>query len=250
MSESRIAGTIGAVESTPENTALPPESARPAQNWRNSKWLALAEFALVALIFYADHRKLIPFSKTPELLLLAWISLRMRGLRWRDVGLTRYRSWRVTIVLGVVLGTVLETFQLLVTQPILGKLLGRQPDLELFRALTGNILMTLLGIALSWTLAAFGEEMFWRGYMMNRVADAFGRTKAAWVLSLVAVSAIFGLAHEYQGMAGWIEEGLAGLFLGLMYLRTGKNLSVPIIAHGVCDTIDMVLIFLGKMPGM
>jgi membrane protease YdiL (CAAX protease family) len=35
-----------------------------------------------------------------------------------------------------------------------------------------------------------------------------------------------------------------------MYLRTGRNLSVPIIAHGVCDTIDMVLIFFGKFPGM
>jgi membrane protease YdiL (CAAX protease family) len=103
---------------------------------------------------------------------------------------------------------------------------------------------------LAWTLAAFGEEMFWRGYLMNRVADVFGRTKAAWVLSLVAVSAVFGLAHEYQGLAGWIEEGLAGLALGLMYLRTGKNLSVPILAHGVSDTIDMVLIFLGEMPGM
>jgi len=35
-----------------------------------------------------------------------------------------------------------------------------------------------------------------------------------------------------------------------MYLGTGRNLLVPIIAHGVCDTIDMILIFLGKFPGM
>ena len=250
MSGSSRTGAVGAVESSLENTALPPDSTRPGQNWRNSKWLAIVEFLLVALIFYADYRKLILFSKTPELLLLGWISLRVRGLRWRDVGLTRYRSWRTTIVLGVVLGTVLETFQLLVTQPILTKLVGRQPDLELFRMVTGNVKITLLFIALSWTLAAFGEELFWRGYLMNRVADVFGRTRAAWIVSVVAVSAVFGLAHEYQGLAGWIEEGLAGFFLGLMYLRTGKNLSVPIITHGVCDTIDMVLIFFGKMPGM
>jgi len=54
------------------------------------------------------------------------------------------------------------------------------------------------------------------------------------------------LRARISGLAGWIEEGLAGLALGLMYLRTSKNLSVPIIAHGVCDTIDMVLIFFGR----
>jgi membrane protease YdiL (CAAX protease family) len=226
------------------------ETAPSGKSWRDSRWLALVEFLIVALIFYADHRKLIPISKTPELLLLGWISLRVRNLRWRDVGLTRYRSWPLTIAIGVPLGAALEAFQLLVTQPILTKLVGRQPDLETFRMLTGNIKMTLLFIALSWTLAAFGEELFWRGYLMNRVADMFGRTRAKWVISLVIVSAVFGLAHGYQGLTGWIEEGIAGLALGLMYLRTGRNLAVAIIAHGVSDTIDMVLIFFGKMPGM
>jgi hypothetical protein len=226
------------------------ETAGPGRSWRDSKWRAIVEFLIVGLVFYADHRKLIPISQTPELLLLGWISLRVRRLRWRDVGFTRYRSWLVTIALGVGLGATLETFQLLVTQPILARLIGRQPDLELFRMLTGNIRMTLLFIALSWTLAAFGEEMVWRGYLMNRVADVSGRTARAWVVSLVIVSSVFGLAHGYQGLTGWVEEGLAGLALGLMYLRTGRNLCVPIIAHGVCDTIDMVLIFFGKFPGM
>jgi membrane protease YdiL (CAAX protease family) len=205
---------------------------------------------LVALIFYADHRGWIPISKTPELLLLGWLSLRLRKLRWRDVGLTPYRSWPITLALGIGLGALLETFQLTVTQPTLSRLLGRQPDLEMFRMLTGNLKMTALFIALSWTLAAFGEEMVWRGYLMSRVADVFGRGRGAWAASLVIVSAAFGLAHGYQGLTGWIEEGLAGLFLGLMYLRTGRNLWVPILAHGVSDTIDVVLLYLGKMPGM
>lgn len=226
------------------------ESAGAGRNWRDSKWLAMVEILLFALIFYADYRKLIPFSKTPELLLLGWISLRVRRLRWRDVGFTRYRSWPATIAIGVMLGALLESFQLLVTQPILSRFLGRQPDLELFRMLTGNIKMTLLFMGLSWTLAAFGEEMVWRGYLMNRVADVGGRTPRAWAVSLALVSTAFGLAHGYQGLTGWIEEGVAGVALGLMYLGTGRNLCVPIIAHGVCDTIDMVLIFFGKFPGM
>ena len=62
------------------------------KSWRDSTWLALVEFAIVGLIFYADYRKLIPVSKTPELVLLGWVSLRLRGLGWSAVGLTRYRS--------------------------------------------------------------------------------------------------------------------------------------------------------------
>jgi len=32
------------------------------RDWRDSRWLALVEFVLVALIFYADHRSWIPIS--------------------------------------------------------------------------------------------------------------------------------------------------------------------------------------------
>jgi membrane protease YdiL (CAAX protease family) len=146
-----------------------PEVVGPAAGWRQGKWLALGELAIVALIFVADHRHLIPLSKTPFLLLLGWISLRLRQLRWRDVGFSCNRSWQMTLTLGIAGGLILEAFQLSVTQPLLVRLTGKQPDLSDFRILTGNIKYTLIGIALAWTLAAFGEELVWRGYLMNRV---------------------------------------------------------------------------------
>jgi uncharacterized protein len=222
----------------------------PPSDWRQSKWLAVAELIVVALIFYADFKHHIIFSKTPYLLLLGWLSLRVRKLRWRDVGLKRFRNWKTTIALGIAAGILLESFELFVSQPLLVKYLHKQPDLEVFRDLNGNLKMTLLFVALAWTLAAFGEEMVYRGYLMNRVADLLNRTRGAWVISLIVVHLGFGLAHAYQGWTGIIDEGLMGLLLGIIYLRTGRNLSVPIIAHGIGDTIDFLLIFLGKYPGM
>jgi membrane protease YdiL (CAAX protease family) len=219
-------------------------------NWRQSKWLAIAELLVVVLIFLADARHLIPFSKTPFLLVLAWISLRFRRLRWRDVGLARYRNWGITVVTGIGAGLLLEGFQLFVSQPLLVRLVGAQPNLEDFRGLAGNLKLTLLFLALAWILGAFGEEMVYRGYLMNRVADLFNGTRSAWIVSLVAVHFGFGLAHAYQGTTGIIDEGLAGLLLGLIYLRTGRNLAVPVIAHGISDSVDFILMFLGKYPGM
>jgi uncharacterized protein len=231
-----------------KNVPVPPDDA--GRSWRQSKWLAVAELVIVGLIYWADFRHHIYFSKTPYLLLFGWISLRVRNLRWRDVGLTRFRNWKTTLALGIAAGVLLEAFELFVSQPLLVRWLGKQPDLETFRALNGNLKWTLLAIVGAWTLAAFGEEMVYRGYLMNRVADLMNRTRRAWILSLILVHVSFGLAHAYQGVTGVIDEGLMGLLLGLIYLRTGRNLSVPIIAHGVSDSIDFVLIFLGRYPGM
>jgi membrane protease YdiL (CAAX protease family) len=41
-----------------------------------------------------------------------------------------------------------------------------------------------------------------------------------------------------------------GVVLGLFYLGTGCNLSVPIVAHGIADTVDLLLICLGEYTGM
>jgi uncharacterized protein len=218
--------------------------------WRQSKWLAIGELVVVVLIFIADSRGLIPLSKTPFLLLFAWLSLWVRKIRWRDIGFSIYRSWKSTLLLSIGAGIALELFELFVSQPFLVRILGKQPDLELFRALHGNLKWTLIALSGTWTLAAFGEEMVYRGYLMNRVADLLNRTRQAWIISLIAVHVGFGLAHVYQGVTGAIDEGLMGLLLGLIYLRTRRNLAVPIVAHGIQDTIDFVLIFLGKYPGM
>ena len=47
-----------------------------------------------------------------------------------------------------------------------------------------------------------------------------------------------------------IENVWNGLLLGALYLACGRNLAVPVIAHAVGDTLDFILIYLGKYPGM
>jgi membrane protease YdiL (CAAX protease family) len=219
-------------------------------DWRSSSWLAMCEIALVILIFVADYRHLIFFSKTPYLLALGWISLWLRRKGWKDVGLKRFRDWRTTITLGCAAGILLEILELFVTQPVLIRLTGKQPDLSDFQVLIGNFKILLLGLVLAWVLAGLGEELVYRGYLMNRVADLIENRRIAWGASLVLVSVLFGFAHLYQGRTGVLDEGLMGLLLGALYLGCGRSLAVPIIAHGVQDTVDLLLIYLGQYPGM
>ena len=212
-------------------------------------WLLPVEVASFVLIFVARQRHLLPVSKIPYLFLVCWLSLRLRGLRWKDVGLGLFRSWAVTLGLGVALGVALESLQLFATQPFIAWVTGKGPDLSSFRHVSGN--PTLLGVMLLlvWVLAAFGEELIYRGFVMSRVAELGRGTKAAWAVGLVVMSVVFGFAHYEQGITGIIDEGLMGFLYGLAYLACDRTLAVPIIAHGIQDTVDLVLLFLDKYPG-
>ncbi len=220
------------------------------QFWRNNKLIAVCETLVVLLIFVADWRHLIPYSKTPFLFALGWISLRLRGMRWKDVGLARFRNWKTTWLLGLAAGIGASLMELFVTQPLLMKIFKQPPDLDDFRPLIGNVALLALLIALSWVQAGIGEEGVYRGYVMNRVADLGNGTRWAWVASLILVSTLFGFAHTYQGITGVLEATIAGLISGAIYFACGRNLAVPIIAHGLSNSIDFILIFLGKYPTM
>jgi hypothetical protein len=219
------------------------------QGRRDSVWLVAVEFAIVVGLFVADFKHHVFFSKTPYLFLMAWVSLRWRGLRWGDVGLGRPPNWPRTIVIGVLCGIGMELLELFVTQPLLVKLTGKMPDFSDLGELRGDWKLMLLLVALSWTLAAFGEEMVYRGYLMNRVAGLFRNPKVAWTVSLIGVSFAFGLGHIDQGITGQLENMIDGLLLGVIFLASGCNLWAAIITHGVTDTVDIILMYLGKYPG-
>jgi len=147
-------------------------------------------------------------------------------------------------------GLGLELFDLFGKQPLLTHLLGKPPDLSGFPDVRGNLKYALLIVVVIWILAAFGEELVYRGYLMNRVADLGRGTRKAWIASLLLISALFGFSHYAQGLTGILEEASDGLILGLIYLVYRQNLAIPIVAHGVCDTIDIALLFWGRYPGM
>lgn len=226
------------------------ELSLPRPGRRDSLWLVALEFAIIVALFIADWTHHVYFSKVPFLFLLAWLSLRWRGLRWRDVGLARPPNWQRTIAIGVACGIAMELLELFITQPLLVKLTGKMPDLSDFNSLHGSWKLLLLFLALTWTLAAFGEEMVYRGYLMNRVAGLFRNPKIAWTVSLIVVNIVFGLGHIDQGLTGQVENMIDGLLLGVIFLATGCNLWAAIIAHGVTDTLDILLLYFGKYPGV
>jgi CAAX protease family protein len=224
--------------------------ARTTAFFLGSKAIAVVELLIALSIIVGDLVGIVPFSSTPFLLLFAWIMLWLRGVGWRNLGLRRPSSWRSTLLLGVGIGIAYQYFSLYITEPLIARITGRLPDVSQFAPLIGNKFFLVLSLVASWTLAAFGEELVYRGYFMNRVADLVGATRTGWLICLIVVSILFGVTHLYQGPSGIIVITLTGLLFGALYLATGRNLWVPIIVHGVNDTVGFILIFLGRYPGL
>jgi len=85
---------------------------------------------------------------------------------------------------------------------------------------------------------------------MKRLAQVFGESRVGWIVALLLSSVLFGWGHTEQGISGWIQEGLSGLILGILFLSAKRNLVVPIVAHGVSNTLAFVLIYFGRYPGL
>jgi membrane protease YdiL (CAAX protease family) len=226
------------------------DTTEKSARWQQGNLLVFLEFALIAAIYVADWMHHIVLSKVLYLLPLAWISLRLRGVRWRNIGFRIYRSWGRTLAIGILAGIGIEVLELFCTQPLLAALFGEMPDLSSFASVAGNVKWLSVSLGLTWTLFAVGEELVYRGYLMNRIATLFGRSRIGWTIALVLSSFVFGLSHFHQGITGVSENFIDGMILAALYLRFGGNLAIPIIAHGVTDTADFLLIFFRMYPGL
>ena len=190
------------------------------------------------------------FAATPYLLVVGAMFLWWRGPGWRAIGLRRPASWPRALLIATALAAY-QFASLYLVEPVIARVTtGELPDVSMFQSLVGDKRQLLFWLGASWTLAAFVEEMVYRGWLTARVAELARYSKRGWIVAVVVTSILFGLAHLYQGVSGVITTGLTGLMFGGAYLASGRNLWCAILAHGFSDTIGFVMIYLGVYPGL
>ena len=183
---------------------------------------------------------------------LATCFMRRRGSRWQDFGLAwpdRARAWLSTLgwaLLAVV--TILLAMGLII-EPLTTALGLHTPASAADRFMPlmghpGRLLAYLLVVV--WFGAALGEELLMRGYVLNRLADLFGRGKPGWSAAVVVQALTFGALHAYQGLHGIIATGVIGFVFALVYLACGRRLLPLVIAHGTINTAILVVLYLNN----
>lgn len=209
----------------------------------DKKLAIAAEIAIVLLLpalwgFLPLPRTIIP------LLLLTWLSLWLRRLSWGDLGLCRPRSWPVTVFAGLGAGG-LTVFFAKVVLPIVLRVVRKEYEPSGLYPLEGNFPAFLMLLVGTWLLAALMEEMVYRGYILNRLVDLFGRGRWGWGVSFVLSALIFSWAHGVYDLWFLLMTFLHGLLLGSLYLLGHRNLWFSIIAHGTGITVNLTLAFFG-----
>ncbi len=186
------------------------------------------------------------FWGIPLALLAIWLISWLKQVGWSDVGLYRPESWPKTIKMALYAMLIVQIIGIL--QGTLQNFLGTTtPDLSSYEERM-TPLWLLRWIVISWTTAGFGEEVIYRGFYMKQIDRLFDEQKrSSWVIGLVLSSIIFGLVHFHQGPGGMVGTALVGLVFGIFYLRSGRNLWVPIIAHGLTGTIRFILLYLSQL---
>jgi len=178
--------------------------------------------------------------------LTASVMLRRRGQAWRDLGLRGPRSFS-SFGLGVLV-TILLVATVAIVATFLAsfveRLAGPQAESAPFSQIQ-NLREYVTVMVIAWTAAAVGEELLFRGFIFNRLAESFGSSRVAWVLALVVQSTLFGLCHYTQGAFGIVMTGIVGLLFGLFYLAARNNLLPLIFAHGIVDTVSLSQTFFG-----
>jgi len=204
-------------------------------------WAMGAELTLVGIIVCYGSFSVVSLVL---LLLLGSQSLWTRGFGWSDLGLRRpVAPWRT--ILHAVGASVALLFAIRIAiVPFAVFVAGEPVDLSVFGE-AGDTRAFLPWFGQALTLSAFGEEMVFRGYLIRRVSEFMGNTSVGRVAAVLVSSALFGLAHRYQGWAGVIATAIIGTALGTLYLCDRENLWTVIVCHGIVDAVMLSALYFG-----
>ena len=194
------------------------------------------------------RRIMVPARLLILVLLATWF-LRRGGGGWAGLGLRRPQPlWRVPLLVvgGYLAGELAAGLTAQFLLPALGL---APPGIPPFlRHLQGNLGEYLYWmIPVTWGSAAFGEEMLFRGFVLDRLDQLLGR-RTIWAAALLQ-GLLFGAAHAYLGASGAIVAGVLGLVLGVVFVLGGRNLWPCIVIHGLVDSTSMTGVFLGLAHG-
>ena len=209
------------------------------------RWFSLAELSLGSAIVIGHNVYHVIPNEVPILFVLGLVSMRVRDGGWTAMGLRWPVSWRRTILFALGAAALRILLGQFVVDPITARFWPPAIAPSGTDDITGHAMVALRWLLIVWTFAAFGEEIGYRGYLLNRAADAGGRSKAAYWAGVLVVAVLFGYGHYYKGPSGIVDSGMAGLVLGAAYVLSGRNLWVCILAHGFIDTFGVMAAFFG-----
>jgi len=182
-----------------------------------------------------------PLYVAATILFFFWF--RGLGIQFNSLGFLPRLSWSH---LGLALAAV-AVLQLngIFISPLVEEAFGANRDLSRFDHLEGSLSALLMTLALSWSFAAFGEEIAFRIVLMRALVVSLGVSRLSWVIAVALQALLFGMVHMYQGQTGIAGATMSGLVFGTVTALARGSIWPAALAHGINNSIGLVTIYLG-----
>jgi len=194
-----------------------------------------------AVIFFGIKKQ--PGIGIISAILIIGVSLFLRGKSITSIGLQPPENWGATAFWSLGLGIVIALMSTAIIEPLTEKVTDQPHDLTVFDNMRGNLKLLIVWLLTSWVLASFLEEIIFRGYMMSELGSFTGKYGLGASINLLLSSTVFGLAHWYQGKSGALSTAIVGMLICNIFIWNDYNLWLPILTHGVINTVGLVLIY-------
>jgi membrane protease YdiL (CAAX protease family) len=185
------------------------------------------------------------------MLFLIWFGLKLRNENWTYFGLTIKGISPKSIFKGFLLS--LLVFALAIIGFVIGSIImanitgiPENADMSNYSYLQGNLGMLILTLIGVYIVSSFGEEVIYRGFLINRISELGLNNKISSIISVIISAIIFGFVHYEWGAMGIVQTGFMGLALGLCYIYMKKKLWIMVFAHAYMDTILMLQLYFTK----
>lgn len=153
---------------------------------------------------------------------------------------TRPLEFALLVLATVVVSIVLNG----VGQALAAAMFDSTASIDALGTIKGNLPRYLVFLLISWTMAAIGEELLFRGMVMRHLETIFGSSHPRLAVVILTQAIIFGLFHSYQGVAGIFGTGGIAIAMGLFFYLSRRTIWTCVLAHGIIDTIGFTELYL------
>jgi len=168
-----------------------------------------------------------------------------RGGTLADLGFRQPKRWATVPfqVAGILLAFIAA--EALVPLFVSAFISVPEPDMSRYDSISGNMAAAIaLALILPLT-ASIPEEIIYRGFLMGRLSEIFGRDKGGAAATVFVQALVFGSIHFQWGIGGMIMTLVMGIVWGTAYLLCGRNLWIVILAHSAGHILFVTQLYLG-----
>jgi membrane protease YdiL (CAAX protease family) len=168
----------------------------------------------------------------------------LRGGTLADLGLKRPKRWATVPLQVAAILVVFVTAQSIAPALISTFISMPEPDLSRYDSISGNLGAAIaMALALPFT-ASIPEEVIYRGFLIGRLSEIFGRNVGGSSMAVLVQALVFGAIHFQWGIGGMLLAFIMGVVWGVAYLLCDRNLWVVILAHSGGHILLVVHLYL------